>query len=166
MEIRLAFPNEVDAIMQVIEEAKKCLADAGSTQWQNGYPNTETIIDDIISGQAYVALEEGELLAYAAVTKSPEKAYEAIYDGNWEGKEAEYLVFHRIAVASDVKGKGVAQTFLEGLIEGFDYLDFRSDTHDQNKVMQHIFEKLGFKQVGKVPVDGERLAYQKVKSNV
>ena len=166
MEIRLAFPNEVDAIMQVIEEAKKCLADAGSTQWQNGYPNTETIIEDIISGQAYVALEEGELLAYAAVTKSPEKAYEAIYDGNWEGKEAEYLVFHRIAVASDVQGKGVAQTFLEGLIEGFDYLDFRSDTHDQNKVMQHIFEKLGFKQVGKVPVDGERLAYQKVKSNV
>ena len=165
MEIRLAFPNEVDAIMQVIEEAKKCLADAGSTQWQNGYPNIDTIIEDIISGQAYVALEEGELLAYAAVTKSPEKAYEAIYDGNWEGKEAEYLVFHRIAVASDVQGQGVAQTFLEGLIEGFDYLDFRSDTHDQNKVMQHIFEKLGFKQVGKVPVDGERLAYQKLKSN-
>ena len=166
MEIRLAFPNEVDAIMQVIEEAKKCLADAGSTQWQNGYPDADTIIEDIISGQAYVALDEGDLLAYAAVTKSPEKAYEAIYDGNWEGKETEYLVFHRIAVAGDVQGQGVAQTFLEGLIEGFDYLDFRSDTHDQNKVMQHIFEKLGFKQVGKVPVDGERLAYQKVKSNV
>ena len=165
MEIRLAFPNEVDAIMQVIEEAKKCLAEAGSSQWQNGYPDADTIIEDIISGQAYVALEEGELLAYAAVTKSPEKAYEAIYDGNWEGRESEYLVFHRIAVASDVQGQGVAQTFLEGLIEGFDYLDFRSDTHAKNKVMQHIFEKLGFKQVGKVPVDGERFAYQKLKSN-
>ena len=166
MEIRLAFPNEVDAIIQVIEEAKKCLAEAGSTQWQNGYPNADMIIEDIISGQAYVALDEGELLAYAAVTKSPEKAYEAIYDGNWEENEAEYLVLHRIAVASDVQGQGVAQTFLEGLIEGFDYLDFRSDTHDKNKAMQHIFEKLGFKQVGKVPVDGERLAYQKLKSNV
>ena len=165
MEIRLAFPNEVDAIMQVIEEAKKCLADAGSTQWENGYPNIDTIIEDIISGQADVALEEGELLAYAAVTKNPEKSYEAIYDGNWEGKEAEYLVFHRIAVASDVQGQGVAQTFLEGLIEGFDYLDFRSDPHAENKAMQHIFEKLGFKKVGKVPVDGERLAYQKLKSN-
>lgn len=165
MEIRLAFPNEVDTIMQVIEGAKKCLAEAGSAQWQNGYPDADTIIEDIISGQAYVALEEGELLAYAAVTKSPEKAYEAIYDGNWEGRESEYLVFHRIAVASDVQGQGVAQTFLEGLIEGFDYLDFRSDTHAKNKAMQHIFEKLGFKQVGKVPVDGERLAYQKIKSN-
>ena len=30
MEIRLAFPNEVDAIMQVIEDARKLLAKAGS----------------------------------------------------------------------------------------------------------------------------------------
>ena len=166
MEIRLAFPNEVDAVMKVIEDARKTLAKAGRDQWQNGYPNADIIIDDIISGQAYVALDEGDLLAYAAVTKSPESAYEAIYEGKWQGGETEYLVFHRIAVAADVQGQGVAQTFLEGLIEGFDYLDFRSDTHDKNKAMQHIFEKLGFKQVGKVPVDGERLAYQKLKSNV
>lgn len=77
MEIRLAFPNEVDAIMQVMEDAKKCLADAGSDQWQNGYPNADVIIDDIISGQAYVALEEGELLAYAAprVQRRPMKLF-------------------------------------------------------------------------------------------
>ena len=165
MEIRLAFPNEVDAIMQVIEGAKKYLAEAGSTQWQNGYPDADTIIEDIISGQAYVALDEGDLLAYAAVTKSPESAYEAIYEGKWQGGESEYLVFHRIAVAAANQGQKVAQTFLEGLLEGFDYLDFRSDTHAENKIMQHIFAKLGFQQVGKVPVDGERLAYQKIKSN-
>ena len=108
-------------------------------------------------------MEDGELLAYAAVTKSPEAAYEAIYEGNWQAGESEYLVFHRIAVAADVQGQGVAQTFLEGLIEGFDYLDFRSDTHAENKAMQHIFWKTRFKQIGKVPVDGERLAYQKLK---
>ena len=165
MEIRLAFPNEVNAVMKVIEDAKKTLAQSGSDQWQNGYPNVDIIIDDIISGQAYVALEEGEVIAYAAVTRSPESAYDAIYEGKWQGGEPEYLVFHRIAVARDAQGQGVAQTFLEGLVEGFDYLDFRSDTHAKNIAMQHIFEKLGFKQVGKVPVDGERLAYQKLKSN-
>jgi acetyltransferase, GNAT family len=165
MEIRLAFPNEVNAVMKVIEDAKKTLTQSGSDQWQNGYPNVDIIIDDIISGQAYVALEEGEVIAYAAVTRSPESAYDAIYEGKWQGGEPEYLVFHRIAVARDAQGQGVAQTFLEGLIEGFDYLDFRSDTHAKNIAMQHIFEKLGFKQVGKVPVDGERLAYQKLKSN-
>ena len=166
MEIRLAFPNEVDAVMKVIEDAKKTLAQSGSDQWQNGYPNADIIIDDIISGQAYVALEEGDVIAYAAVTRSPESTYDAIYEGKWQGGESEYLVFHRIAVAAANQGQKVAQTFLEGLIEGFDYLDFRSDTHAKNIAMQHIFEKLGFKQVGKVPVDGERLAYQKLKSNV
>ena len=54
----------------------------GSTQWQNGYPNADIIIEDIISGQAYVALEDGELLAYAAVTKSPEAAYEPFMKEN------------------------------------------------------------------------------------
>lgn len=111
MEIRLAFPNEVDAIMQVMEDAKKCLAAAGSDQWQNGYPDADIIIEDIISGQAYVALEEGELLAYAAVTKSPEAAYEAIYEGKWQAGESEYLVFHRIAVAADVQGQGGSNLF-------------------------------------------------------
>ena len=166
MEIRLAFPNEVNAVMKVFEDAKKTLAQSGSDQWQNGYPNADIIIDDIISGQAYVALEEGDVIAYAAVTRSLESAYDAIFEGKWQRGESEYLVFHRIAVAAANQGQKVAQTFLEGLMEGFDYLDFRSDTHAANKIMQHIFEKLGFQQVGKVPVDGERLAYQKVKSNV
>ena len=31
-------------------------------------------------------------------------------------------------------------------------------------VMQHILEKLGYVYCGKVPIDGERLAYQKIKT--
>ena len=87
------------------------------------------LLEDIISGQAYEPWKRERITSLCAVTKSPEAAYEAIYEGNWQAGESEYLVFHRIAVAADVQGQGVAQTFLEGLIEGFDYLDFRSDTH-------------------------------------
>ena len=40
MEIRQAFPNEISAIMTVIESARAALAEAGSSQWQgdDGYP--------------------------------------------------------------------------------------------------------------------------------
>lgn len=31
--------------------------------------------------------------------------------------------------------------------------------------MRHIIEKLGFVYCGKVPIDGERLAYQKIKKS-
>ena len=36
MEIRQAFPNEIGAIMTVIESARIALAEAGSSQWQWG----------------------------------------------------------------------------------------------------------------------------------
>ena len=112
MEIRQAFPNEIGAIMTVIESARTALAEAGSTQWQgsDGYPTEETIFDDVLNGQ------------------------------------------------------GIAQTFIQGLIEGTDAHDFRCDTHEKNTVMQHILEKLGYVYCGKVPIDGERLAYQKIKT--
>ncbi len=63
MEIASAFPNEVDAIMQVIEGAKNVWQKLAALQWQNGYPDADTIIEDIISGQAYVAVEEAENLS-------------------------------------------------------------------------------------------------------
>lgn len=53
MEIRQAFPNEIGAIMTVIESARTALAEEGSTQWQgaDGYPTEETIFDDVLMGR-------------------------------------------------------------------------------------------------------------------
>ena len=50
MEIRQAFPNEIGAIMTVIESARIALAEAGSSQWQgaDGYPTEEIIFDDVL----------------------------------------------------------------------------------------------------------------------
>lgn len=44
------------------------------------------IIDDIISGQYTNGIGRRALLAYAAVTKSPEEAYEAILWRSWQGR--------------------------------------------------------------------------------
>ena len=144
MEIRLAFPNEVEDIMTIIEEARSYLAQSGSDQWQSDYPNKETIFEDVLQGQGWVGLQDGQLLAYAAVIDGHEPAYDAIYDGKWEHNNHRYLTFHRLALADSARGQGLALTFLQGLIEGHDGPDFRCDTHEKNKAMQHILEKLGF----------------------
>ena len=152
MEIRQAFPNEIGAIMTVIESARIALAEAGSSQWQgaDGYLTEEIIFDDVLKGQAYVGI-------------IGEPAYEKIYDGDWKHHNNRYVTFHRIAVLREFTGQKNAQTFIQGLIEGTDAHDFRCDTHEKNLVMQHILEKLGYVYCGKVPIDGERLAYQKIK---
>ena len=143
MEIRQAFPNEIGAIMTVIESARTALVEAGSTQWQgaDGYPTEETIFDDVLKGQAYVGLIDGQIVSYAAVITGGDPAYDKIYDGDWKHHNKRYITFHRVAVLTEVTGQRVAQTF-----------------------MQHILEKLGYVYCGKVPIDGERLAYQKIKT--
>ncbi|MCR8967956.1 GNAT family N-acetyltransferase [Streptococcus zalophi] len=165
MIIRLAFPNEIKDIMAIMAEAKTFLAKSGSNQWQNGYPDEETIIEDILKGQGYVILVDDLIAGYAAVIEGKEPAYEAIYDGKWLNQNQDYITFHRVAVAQSYRGQQIAQTLLEGLVEGFEAIDFRCDTHEKNKIMQHILDKLGFSYQGKVPIDGERLAYQKIKTN-
>ncbi len=164
MEIRQAFPNEVDQIMLIIEDARKQLAASGSSQWQGQYPDEDTIFDDVLNGLGYVALLDGQIVAYAAVITDGDPAYDKIYDGQWKHNNRHYITFHRVAVLSTVTGQKVAQTFLQGLIEGTDGHDFRCDTHEKNLAMQHILEKLGYVYCGKVPIDGERLAYQKIKT--
>lgn len=166
MEIRRAHPNEVQPIMAVIEEARAFLKASGSDQWQgeNGYPAESDIIDDILLGQGWVGLIDKDIVAYAAVIAGPEEAYSKIYDGKWRHNHHRYTVFHRVAVSDKVRGQRVAQTFLQGLIEGTSGQDFRCDTHEKNVIMQHLLEKLGYIYCGKVPIDGERLAYQKIKT--
>ncbi|WP_312221212.1 GNAT family N-acetyltransferase [Streptococcus parasuis] len=164
MEIRLAHPNEIEAIVNVLEEARAFLASSGIHQWQGEYPNKDNIFDDILSGRGYVGLVDGKVAAYAAVNRGQEEEYEAIYDGKWRHNNPVYTTFHRVATSNEFRGQGVIQTFLQGLIEGQKGPDFRCDTHEQNKVMQHILQKLGYVYCGKVPIDGERLAYQKIKN--
>ena len=52
MEIRQAFPNEVDVVMAVLSSPSNFLAESGSSQWQgeNGYPNEDDVFDDILQG--------------------------------------------------------------------------------------------------------------------
>ena len=97
MEIRQAFPNEIGAIMTVIESARIALAEAGSSQWQgaDGYPTEEIIFDDVLKGQAYVGIIDGQIVSYAAVVTDGEPAYEKIYDGDWKHHNKRYVTFHR-----------------------------------------------------------------------
>ncbi|MDU5661786.1 MAG: GNAT family N-acetyltransferase, partial [Streptococcus sp.] len=116
MEIRQAFPNEIKPIMTVIESARAALAEAGSSQWQgaDGYPTEENIFDDVLKGQAYVGIIDGQIVSYAAVVTDGDPAYDKIYDGDWKHHNKRYITFHRIAVLTEVTGQRVAQTFIQG----------------------------------------------------
>ena len=69
MEIRMAYPNEINRIMEIIQDGKDSLAAAGVDQWQDGYPDQEIIFEDILESRGYVAVENQEVVAYPLSTR-------------------------------------------------------------------------------------------------
>ena len=110
MEFRKAKQADLEQIWEIISFAKETRKNEGSTQWQDGYPNEETIQNDIQNEYGFVFEEEGAVNLYAAIIFDKEPAYEELK--NWEA-QGDYLTLHRIAVSKEAKGKGLGQKILQ-----------------------------------------------------
>lgn len=167
MLFRKSEKKDVKIIMEIINEAKEYFRENGIDQWQNGYPNEESILEDIAEGENYVLLNEtGEILASCAVSFRGEKNYLIIERGKWK-TENPYAVVHRVAVRNSLKGKGLSVILMEEaekMCRERNIKSIRIDTHEDNKSMQKLILKCGFEYCGIIYVaDGtERLAYEKI----
>ena len=47
MQIRATIPADLDAVMAIIEEARRTIAALGINQWQNGTPNRAMLTRDM-----------------------------------------------------------------------------------------------------------------------
>lgn len=151
MTIQKAQLTDIPAIMQVIDDARNMMRQNGNlTQWINGYPDQETILNDIKNNAAFVCVDTNEIICYFSFLKgnNPEPTYDVIDNGKWLNNKP-YGVIHRLA--SNGKAKGVAKAC-------FDYCftqinNIRVDTHNNNQPMQNFFKKYGFTYCGVIYVD-------------
>lgn len=161
MEIRKTRPEDLDEVMQIYAEARKFMAQTGNpTQWGDGYPKEALVRKDIEAGISYVALFDGKIETVFVYFEGDDPTYHLIENGEWKS-DAPYGVIHRIASRGKVKGAGSMC-----LQWGFAQCgNLRIDTHDDNRVMQHVLEKNGFERCGRIYTeDGSpRIAYQKIK---
>lgn len=166
MEFRRAVESDLEGIMKIIRDAKKSLKAANIDQWQNGYPDAAAIREDIGKGQSYIMTEGSKIIATAAITFLEEKDYKGIYEGRWGGSET-YAVIHRLAILTEMKGKGLADQFLEQ-IEAFvreqQYSCIRTDTHEDNVRMQRLLVRKGYHFRGLIYIGGtdKRRAFEKI----
>lgn len=163
---RLAQESDIDSILNIITQAQKYLKEAGVNQWQNGYPNRTSIEQDIEGKKAYVLEREGKILATAALSFNDECTYDVIYEGKWLS-EGSYGVIHRVAVAQNYKGEGIAGRFfaqLEEICKEQGAKSIKIDTHEDNQSMQRLLKKLGFTDCGIIFLkDGnKRIAFEKL----
>lgn len=165
MIFRKATESDINGIMKIIKQAQDYFKENGIDQWQNNYPNTETIKDDIKDEYGYVLEDNGQIVGTVAVSFAGEKTYDIIYDGQWLSNDA-YAVIHRMAVDNHYKGKGLSSVIIKHIEEICLKKSVRSikiDTHAENISMQRLIKKNDFKYCGIIYVDDKspRIAFEK-----
>jgi hypothetical protein len=164
MILRKADLSEIDPIWEILQQAIEQRRRDGSEQWQNGYPNQQTVHDDIKNGYGYVITENTVIIAYAAIIFGIEPAYNEI-NGQWL-TNGDYVAVHRVATSNSVKGKGVATNLfrlLENLSIEHNVYSIKVDTNFDNIPMLKILENLQYRYCGEISFGGApRKAYEKV----
>jgi GNAT superfamily N-acetyltransferase len=161
---RKAEQADTERIWQIILQAKEQIRLMNSRQWQDGYPAIENIAGDIKNGYGYVLSGDNIVIAYGAVIFDGEPAYGGI-QGRWLA-DLPYVVVHRLAVADEVKNRGMATLFMqevEKLGKRKKIGSLRVDTNFDNLYMQKILFALDFTYCGEVFYDkNQRRAYEKM----
>ena len=161
--IRNAVHGDLPAIENIYAIARGYMARTGNpTQWGNSYPAPSLLEGDIERNELFVYEEEGVIRGVFAFMLGDDPTYAYIEDGEWPNQKP-YGTIHRIA--SDGQTKGVFTHCFSYALSQMD--EIRIDTHHDNKTMQHVVEKHGFKRCGVIYVsDGSpRIAYQYSKEN-
>jgi len=165
MEFRKAVKTDISDIISIIRQAQAYFKEVGINQWQDNYPNIETISNDIDNQNGYVLLKDDHIVATIAVSFDGEKTYDSIYEGQWISNN-EYAVIHRIAVDNNYKGLGLSSQIIkkvEHLCLNKGVYSIKVDTHEENLSMQKLLDKNQFKYCGIIYLEdgSKRIAFEK-----
>ena len=156
--IRLATERDLPRIDEVYAVARQLMAQTGNpTQWGSHYPPQDMLRADVPAGRLWVVERDGVIHAAFALVFGEDPSYGYIEDGAWRRNDP-YAAIHR--VGSDGTG-GIFGEVIAFCREKCGYL--RIDTHHDNRVMQHVVQKHGFRPSGVVYMcdDGTpRIAYE------
>ena len=150
-------------IMEILNGGREFQRAQGFVQWPDGYPPDSAILEDIEKGTGYVLLVDGEVACYLYLGFEGDPAYPEI-KGAWHFPEP-YAVIHRMATAAEFRGTGVvdkAFALAEAICKAKGMATLRSDTDGENKRMQRVLERNGYRYCGTViQGGGDRMAFDK-----
>lgn len=160
--IRKATIEDMPSIMSLFEHAQQYMSDTGNPhQWVDGYPPESLMKEEINAEHCFVCLSETHKIVCTfcfIIGKDP--TYMVIENGQWLN-DLPYGTIHRIA--SDGTIKRMADTCIDWCLKRIP--NIRIDTHEDNKVMQHVLIRNGFKRCGIIYTHNgtQRIAFQLTK---
>ena len=165
MIIRKANKADVDNIMLMYKSCVEGMIKNGIDQWDDTYPDTETIAQDLENQTYYVTEEKGEIIGGINIDQNQDPTY---LDINWEDDNNQFLVVHRLAVKEEFWNKKVGKDlmlFTEELVKKKDLKSIRLDTYSGNPKAMEFYIRLGYRELGTInlkPNKNEYYCFEKI----
>lgn len=143
-----ATEKDIEQIVKILNDAKKRMKEDGLEQWsdqQGGYPNLETIKNDVKVGQIYKYQTAGDIAAIIVINDDFYDSYPLT--PNPETSRA----IHRVAVSNDYLGQGIGKKLYksaEAKIKDMGYNTVIVDTYTKNQKMCGLIKACGYTNVG------------------
>lgn len=163
MKIRKTNLSDLPQLIAIFDIARSFMQSTGNkNQWISGYPSEDVIKNDIAKDQSFVIVNDNEIVGTFCFFVGNEPTYDKIYEGTWLNDKP-YGVVHRLAGSG--KTKGIADYCFQWCFDQQD--NIRVDTHRDNKVMQNLFLRNGFRECGIIYLlnGSERIAFQRESTN-
>ncbi|WP_320051957.1 GNAT family N-acetyltransferase [uncultured Acetobacteroides sp.] len=148
--IRQSKKRDAAKLMAVVKAASSAMLAKGIDQWDEIYPNSDVLKDDIGKGELFVLEENGAIKGMVVLNEFQDKEYA---DVCWALTEGRQLVVHRLCVHPDYQGVGVGKrlmAFAEDYAQRNGYSSIRLDCFTQNPASVALYERLGYAKAGTV----------------
>ncbi len=137
--------EDITTILEIIEDAKHRMKKDQLIQWQNGYPNYQSISDSYNQKQLFKLVENDKIVACCVINDTFYDTYPKTYIAQ------EARAIHTVAVASDFLGKGYGLKLYQSAcnyIKAENYKLAVVDTYSENQKMKNLIVKSGFTKIG------------------
>ena len=159
MIIRKANKTDLDNIMKMYKSCVTGMLKNGIDQWDDSYPNTEIISEDLNVGTYYVVEMDGTIIGGVNIDKNQDDTYLAL---DWEDKSDSFLVVHRLGVKEEFWNKKIGKDlmlFTEKLVIEKGLKSIRLDTYSGNTKAMEFYRRLGYSELGTIDLKPDKDKY-------
>ena len=159
MIIRKANKTDLENIMKMYKSCVTGMLKNGIDQWDDTYPSTDVISEDLNVGTYYVGEIDGTIIGGVNIDKNQDDTYLAL---DWEDKSDSFLVVHRLGVKEEFWNKKIGKDlmlFTEKLVIEKGLKSIRLDTYSGNPKAKEFYRRLGYSELGTIDLKADKDKY-------
>lgn len=146
--VRKATSADAAALLQLVRDCVAGMRVAGIEQWDEVYPNAETIARDIEAGTLHVLCDGDTIIASITIDQNMDPLWQ---DLRWSTHSEPAAAVHRLMVHPSEQGRGLSKLLMQhaetvALEQGC--RSIRLDTFLQNPAAMALYPRLGYQPTG------------------